>query len=297
MTRESRLEWRSRGLTSVSSGRAGQVRRLKREHPSANTQGRSVEPGVSLVADGARLLIVGTHHFDSKADAVNFNADDVLSPRRQNEIRELVQRLKQFNPTKVAIEARAEDGEEYAAQYRAYLDGEYEHERNEIYQVGFRLAKTLGHPQTYAIDWNERAIGLDTDVEAFAKQNDQSDLLEEVLNIARLQMERLEHIQASGSLIDLYRFTNDPETIRESHRLYYKLARIGSTTHHPGANYVQHWYGRNLKIYINLTRLVRSHDERILLIIGGGHVWFLKQFAEEDGFFTLEDPWPYLEGE
>lgn len=249
------------------------------------------------MVDGARLLIIGTHHFDSKADAVNFAADDVLSPKRQDEIQELVRRLKQFNPTKVAIEAPAEEDEEYVAQYRAYLHGEYGDERNEIYQVGFRLAGTLGHPKVYAIDWNKRAVGMDIDAPAFAKQNDQSYLLEEALNIARSQVERMEQIQSSGSLMDLYRFMNDPEIIRENHWLYYRLARIGSTTQFPGANYVQHWYGRNLKIYINLTRLVERHDERILLVIGGGHVWFLRQFAQEDGFFMLEDPGPYLDGD
>lgn len=246
---------------------------------------------------GARLLIVGTHHFDSQADAVNFDADDVLSSRRQNEIQELVRRLQRFNPTKVALEVPAEQDEEYAARYTAYLDGKYELEWSEIYQVGFRLAKALGHSKTYAIDWNERAVGMDTNVEAFAGQNDQSALLEEALNTARSQMEDLERIQATGTLIDLYKFTNDPKMIKESHRLYYKLARIGSGTHYPGANYMQHWYGRNLKIYINLTRLLESDDERILLIIGGGHLWFLRQFAYEDGFFILEDPLPYLDGE
>lgn len=246
------------------------------------------------MAEGPRLLIIGTHHFDSKADAVNFDADDVLSPKRQEEIQELVRRLQEFNPTKVAIEAPAEEHEEYVAQYRAYLNGEYADERNEIYQVGFRLARTLGHEKVYPIDWNKRAVGMDTDIGTFAEQNNQTHLLEEALNIARAQVETMEQIQATGSIIDLYRFTNDPEIVRETHWLYYKLARIGSTTHFPGANYMQHWYGRNLKIYINLSRLVESHDERILLIIGGGHVWFLRQFAQEDGLFTLEDPGPYL---
>ena len=44
-----------------------------------------------------------------------------------------------------------------------------------------------------------------------------------------------------------------------------------------GANWVAHsWYARNLKIVVNLTRITELEDERILLIIGGGHLGFLR---------------------
>jgi len=92
-----------------------------------------------------------------------------------------------------------------------------------------------------------------------------------------------------------YMFSNDPERLHESHSLYFKIARIGIASQFPGADWVQHWYGRNLKIFVNLTRLVESHDERILLIIGSGHAWLLRQFAEEDGLFLLEDPRTYFQ--
>jgi hypothetical protein len=46
---------------------------------------------------------------------------------------------------------------------------------------------------------------------------------------------------------------------------------------------------------VNLTRLVGSPDERILLIIGAGHAYLLRQFARESGFFRLESPLDYLD--
>lgn len=38
-------------------------------------------------------------------DIHNMRADDVLSPKRQQEIAQLIEVLKQFHPTKIAIEA------------------------------------------------------------------------------------------------------------------------------------------------------------------------------------------------
>lgn len=252
---------------------------------------------MKALSTNARLLIIGTHHFDAAADAVNFEADDVLSPRRQQEIAELVGRLRKFNPSKVAVQAPADEAGEYAKRYRAYVNGEYASERGEMYQVGFRLAKSLGHSQVHAIDWNEPPAGTDTDVEAFAASHGQADLLEDALGVARRQMETMQQIQRSGSLLDLYRYTNNPQTLLEGHRLYYKIARIRTAGQFPGANWVQHWYGRNLKIYMNLTQVVQSDDERMLLLIGAGYVWLLQQFAKEDGLFTLEDAGSYLNGD
>ena len=57
---------------------------------------------------------------------------------------------------------------------------------------------------------------------------------------------------------------NEPEGIRNDHQLYLrKIARIGLGDQYPGANWVAHsWYARNLKIFVNLTRITESVDDR-----------------------------------
>ena len=49
-----------------------------------------------------------------------------------------------------------------------------------------------------------------------------------------------------------------------------------------------------MKIYVNLTRITESADDRILLIIGGGHVYLIQQFLEESGDYIIESPLKYL---
>src|SRR5580698_10721136 len=52
------------------------------------------------------ILVLGTYHMANPGrDVYNMQADDVLSPKRQQEIAELLEVLKKFRPTKIAIEA------------------------------------------------------------------------------------------------------------------------------------------------------------------------------------------------
>ena len=74
-----------------------------------------------------------------------------------------------------------------------------------------------------------------------------------------------------------------------------QIARIGLGDQYPGANWMAHyWYDRNLKIYVNLTRITESADERIMLIIGAAHVYLVQQFFEESGDYIIESPLKYL---
>jgi len=43
-----------------------------------------------------------------------------------------------------------------------------------------------------------------------------------------------------------------------------------------------------------LTRITESTDDRILLIIGAGHVYLVQQFLEESGDYIIENPLRYL---
>ena len=51
------------------------------------------------------LLIVGSGHFANPGrGVVNVHVDDVLGPKRQAEVKDLVNRLAAFKPTIVAVE-------------------------------------------------------------------------------------------------------------------------------------------------------------------------------------------------
>src|SRR6266567_2731747 len=98
------------------------------------------------------ILVLGTYHMANPGhDVYNMQADDVLAAKRQQEIAQLIEVLKKFDATKIVIEA--EVGSKRAEQqYSDYLAGKYTLSRNEIDQIGYRLAKELGHRAIYPVD-------------------------------------------------------------------------------------------------------------------------------------------------
>jgi len=250
------------------------------------------------MAQKPTLLILGTYHMANPGqDLVNLEADDVLAPKRQREIEALVNRLKAFRPTKIAVEVDPQHQNELDERYRAYCEGRRQPDRSEVEQIGFRLAGALGHPRVYAVDWfrDEPIDPEEVDFLTFAKERGQQDVLDALFAEGERNTAKEKAILEQGTIVDLLRYINRPSTLRKGHRVYFTIARIGEGDRYPGAQWVQCWYGRNLKIFVNLTRLVGSPDERILLIIGAGHAYLLRQFARESGFFRVENPLDYLD--
>ena len=97
------------------------------------------------------------------------------------------------------------------------------------------------------------------------------------------------------SIIDQLIFLNQPEHIEKDHQGYFDLMRIGRGEEYVGANYLSWWYGRNMKIFMNIIRITESLNDRILVIYGAGHCKLLTQFANESGFYKVESPLQYLE--
>ncbi len=262
------------------------------------------------------IMILGSGHLANPgADAFNFKMDDVLAPKRQREIEQLVAQLKAFRPTKVAIEADERFDAKVNANYHGYLEGTYELERREGDQIGFRLAKQMGHPKMYCVDYfrnyHQEPDGFFpknfdwTLVRPgeFAKAHNQEHFMgqppaaegkvtQDADGTIWIEPEKYEPI------IDMYKRLNQPEDRLADHQQYLRIARVGLGDQYPGANWVGHlWYARNLKIFVNLTRITESADDRILLIIGAGHVFLVQQFLEDSGDYIVESPLNYLSAE
>jgi Family of unknown function (DUF5694) len=243
------------------------------------------------------IMILGSYHMANPGrDVADMQAEDVLQPKRQREIEELVSLLKRFNPTKIAVEVEPAKNSKLQSDYQKYLSGDYQLKRDEIEQIGFRLAKELKHQKLYAVDWFGAPPGKDEDYdyEAFARKNNLAVALDNFTRKARTSIKPLEEIQRTGTILDIFRYLNSEETINKDHQNYYGLLDFASGEQYVGANWLQYWYGRNLKIFTNIMRVTESPDDRILVIYGAGHLKFLKEFAAESGKYQVEDAAKYL---
>ncbi len=253
------------------------------------------------------IMILGTYHMDNPgADAVNFESDDVLAPKMQRELQQLVKQLAQFNPDKIAVEADTSLDAEVNAQYQDYLNEVYKPGRSEGDQVSFPLAKEMQHPKIYCVDYFGRSDKEKiVDVDAFAKTHNQCRLLEKadtrLQSIVQKPLATLIELQKTGSVIDMLHFLNQKETIRVIHEInmlpQFTLAQIGVADQYVGLDWLLGWYERNLKIFVNLTRITESANDRILLIIGAGHAFLVQQFLEDSGDYIVENTLKYLKSE
>jgi hypothetical protein len=53
------------------------------------------------------------------------------------------------------------------------------------------------------------------------------------------------------------------------------------------------WYHRNAKIFAKLTQIARPGD-RVLVVFGSGHAFWLRHLAQNTPGFTLVEPNGYL---
>lgn len=256
----------------------------------------------------ATVMILGSGFFTNPGiNRFNYRMDDVLAPERQREMEQLISQIKAFNPTKIAVYADDSYDAELNANYQGYLEGTYKLTRRLHDQIGFRLAKQMEHSKLYCVaDWPEHRPIFDQidrsllDYDALAEAHNQEHLLPSISSSdekirqsadGTLWVEREEY----EPLIDMYIRINEPERIRADHQSYLRTARIGLKDQYPGANWVAHWwYAHNLKNFVNLTRITESTDDRILLIIGAGHVFLIQQFLENSGDYIVENPLQYL---
>jgi hypothetical protein len=241
----------------------------------------------------AHVLLLGTFHFDD-AGLDSYKPEhrlDVFSKERQREIQEVVDCLAQFRPTKVAVEGRLANAERLNERYRAYVAGTGELRADEIDQIGFRLARRMGHAAVHPIDAKGRGYG-DVDLETYAKDHGQLERLQASEKPWSDYYEALWRAQdvdkTARTLRQSLVETNDPERVRHGHGSYLIGAfKVGEGDDYPGVDAKTAWYNRNLRIFANIQRITSSPEERILVLIGAGHLPILRHAVESSPEYRL----------
>src|SRR5436309_3205894 len=223
----------------------------------------------------AEVLVLGTYHMANPGhDIFNMKADDVLASKRQAEMAELIEVLKKFHPTKIAVESDA-GTEKIPKRYADYLAGKYELTANEIDQIGLRLAKELGHKTVYPVDADgdfpyQRLVN-------YANGSGRSKELDAVNRVFAANVKEQGDYLASHTILQTLLLINSEERATQEVGLYYRLAAIGEPQDCAGADLVRDWFGRNIRIYSNVVKLADSPHERVLVIFGAGHLGWLRQ--------------------
>lgn len=245
-----------------------------------------------------QVMVLGVYHFDNPGlDIANTRADDPTTPRRQAELARIADALARFKPTRIMVE-RVGAGEAYAvASYERFSPADLKTQKDEGVQIGYRLARRLGHAHVYGIDERDGPGKPDyfpfDKLQAWSKARGGDARVDAMPAMARASVARIEAAQRR-SIGAALRAMNDPETQRAEQGLgYYALLPVGEKDAQPGADLNGGWYLRNAKIFAKLAQASRPGD-RVLVVFGGGHGWWLRHFASLTPGFADVSVLPYL---
>jgi hypothetical protein len=244
------------------------------------------------------LMVVGTYHMDNPGlDLANVKADDVLKAARQKELEALSAALAEFRPTKIVVERIAKTPELLDHRYAEFTPADLGKNRDERYQVAYRLAHRLGHKQVYAIDEDPDAGEPDYfpfgKVVDWAKATGAEPKLNAALDEVKAEVAQITGLQATNSVAGVLESLNRPEKDEHAQAWHYRLLAYGDTEAQPGADLNAMWYLRNAKIFAKVMTVAKPGD-RVLVVYGSGHNYWLRHFARTTPGFHSVDPVPYL---
>ncbi len=240
----------------------------------------------------AQVMIVGVSHFVARRDIHNsVYADSPLSARRQAQITNVVDRLARFHPTKVLIEEPFGDPK-YQDQYREYLTGRFTLPADESYQYGFKLAAKSANGVIYPVDAWGPSIYDDNSpsgkrINAYLKAHF-NDVIDPEANGARDA-----YLELHGTYLDELRYLNTDGAIRANASWYSVFDGMGRQADDAGSMYVAQWYTRNCYIFSNILSVIRPGD-RVVVLMGQGHEYLLRQFVQLNPNLIHVDPLRYL---
>lgn len=243
-----------------------------------------------------KVLVVGSFHFDypnldahktEKGDQV-----DVLSPQTSKQVTELINYIKKFKPTKIAIEAWPNwNANQKLIEYR---EGKHINQRDERYQIAMRIATEQNIKELHSIDSNSI---LDNLSEKFGKKDslyfqnlsaDYDFLSNDPISKQYNSFYKSTEPKNFNSILDLFKFMNS----KEYHQFEYGAYLTGDfkLREHDGADMLSlYWYNRNLRMFRNIQNIPHNSEDRILVIVGNGHASVLRQL------FTSSPEFDYTE--
>lgn len=259
----------------------------------------TAQPAAPAFIEPVQVLVLGTYHFGNPGlDIHNVQADDVLQPHRQRELQALVQRLLDFKPTKVMIERQPDTADLTVPDYRDFQTARLGRDRDETVQIGYRLAHAAGLAQVHGIDEQPAAGEPDyfpfQKVQQSAQEHGQESVIAQAMAGMQAEVEAFGKRQSTSTIAQLLASANGAEAMTMHRRGYYGILGIGDNDQQAGADLNAMWYLRNAKIFAKLMHIAEPGD-RIVVVYGAGHAYWLRHFASETPGYAMIDPLRYLQ--
>ena len=239
----------------------------------------------------SEVLVLGTIHFDyPNLDAIKTSQEDqldVLSEKKQREITELIDYIKRFQPTKIAIEAW--DSFKATEKLRRYKKGDYRDKRSERYQLGMRLATELDLDTLYSIDTEPMIADLanmDSTYVAKMAENYDFQSSDPFHQMSTEYLNAVNKLPAKMNLLQYFKKLNSLE--HHQYVLGTYLTGDFKLDEQRGADVLSiWWYNRNLRLFRKIQEMNTGNNDRILVIFGVDHAAILRHLIESSPEFEF----------
>lgn len=264
--------------------------------PLANTAPIPTGFPARCAAGEIEVMLLGTYHFaGSTTDAVQHSGEDVLTAARQTELDDLVTRFAGWSPDQIAVEWPFDFADSTTARYQRYLETGTSQSRNEVVQIGFRLARRLHHTTVYPIDYR-MPIGNDSIGALFARRPEFKRHMDSLQAVMQAGADSSGSWRRSSTIVEQLRAANTDEALHKGNSLgmFGSLLSAGEGANYGGPEILARWYERNIRMVHNLIRVLRPDTRRVLVLVGSGHVPPLRNILDEAPQFCPVSPLPYL---
>ena len=246
-----------------------------------------------------KILTLGVFHFAyPNLDVIKTskkNQISVLDEPYKSEIIAICNELKNFKPTIIAVEAPPSEQNKLDSLYKLYLNNKLKLGKNETFQLGFRIAKLLNLKNVICIDNEGKHYkSLNSLFKDTNRLKKFSNYYKKAINNEYRNKHKNDKIK---SIINCFIKKNTPENIKKdlANYLIHPFKYEENKGDFTGVDFESgRWFNRNLRIFRNIQRISETHKERILLIIGSGHLNILNFLFDSSNEFDLISPLHYL---
>ncbi|MEP6726291.1 MAG: DUF5694 domain-containing protein [Bacteroidota bacterium] len=234
-----------------------------------------------------KVLLLGSFHFDNPGlDVAKFENVNALTVKRQQEIRQVLDKLVQFKPDKIFVEVPVELQAKLDSNLQMYKADKFVLRASETHQLGYRLAKELNLPALYAVDYTGADFPFDSLVNS-ATEAKQFNLLGYMkTSIDSIQHDFNESLK-KNTIRELLLNQNSKTMVDFQVGAYFDFLVAGKKGNHVGSYLTSEWWRRNMIIYENILKRMTGKEEKILVIFGSGHTALLQEMMKYNKNFEL----------
>lgn len=261
-----------------------------------NIAEKSTSEENTLADDQLEVLLIGTSHWANYKrkglDVAQTNQVDILSDQYQNELEFIADKIAAFKPDKIFVERTLDYQPKLDSLYKLYSASEEwgADKRNEIYQLGFRVAAKLEHERVYGVDYRNTSFPFDSLMKAMAEAKQETLIGEFQETIKSYEEQYNALVEKNTSLVEIFNQLNDKEARKKSLGWYItEVSKAGKMDNYIGPFLGSEWIRRNLYTYSLIQKYVEEEDERIMILMGAGHTAVL------DNFISYNPDWKIVE--